>query len=172
MSHGFVLLILYRREKENCYLYFVGHYSIKVTWGALFCVNLRLAQLVFSTSFIFHLDWSLTWGGGLTRICCCHTGQFATMRAAKCGKFLAYFRHNFRPVKHYGMVTKRWNIAKYNCRVDVHTYYKATDIWEAYCSRFGPITDFRFSGCKGSPDELGKFSYLGQIDLKIALKWP
>ena len=43
-------------------------------------------------------------------------------------------------------------------------------ILEAYFSRFGPITDFRFSKCKGGPDELGKFSYLGQIDLKIALK--
>jgi hypothetical protein len=28
MSHGFVLLIMCRREEENCYLYFVGHYSI------------------------------------------------------------------------------------------------------------------------------------------------
>ena len=52
--------------------------------------------------------------------------------------------------------------------VNIHIYYEATDTLEAYFSRFGPKTDFNFSKFKGGPDELGKFSYLGQIDLKIA----
>ena len=42
------------------------------------------------------------WGGS-PAFCRCRTGQFAAMRAAKCGKFSAYFR----PVTHYGMVIKR-----------------------------------------------------------------
>ena len=33
---------------------------------------------------------------------------------------------------------------------------------------FGPKTDFHFSKFKGGPNELGKFSYLGQINLKMA----
>ena len=53
--------------------------------------------------------------------------------------------------------------------VNIHIYYEATDTLEAYFSRFGPKTDFNFSKCQG-PEELGKFSYLGQIDLTIAYK--
>ena len=45
----------------------------------------------------------------------------------ECSKFLAYFGHNFRPVTHYGMVIKRWNIAENNRRVNSHTCYEATD---------------------------------------------
>ena len=48
-------------------------------------------------------DWYPWRGGASPALCCCRTGQFAAMRAAKCGKFSAYFR----PVTHYGMVIKR-----------------------------------------------------------------
>ena len=37
-------------------------------------------------------------------------------------------------------------------------------------SRYGPKTHFRLSKCRGSHDELGKFLYLGQIDLKFRHK--
>ena len=93
-------------------------------------------------------------------ICRCRTGQFAAMRPAKCGKFSAYVRHNFRPVTHYGMVIKRWNIAENN------TYYEATDtLGDLF---FKIWANDRFSSLKmqGGPDELGNFSYLGQRDLK------
>ena len=46
-------------------------------------------------------------GGGSPALCRCRTGQLAAMKAAKCGMFSAYLRHNFRPVTHCGMVVKR-----------------------------------------------------------------
>ena len=95
--------------------------------------------------------------------------QFAAISAAKCGKFLTYFGHHFRPVTHYGMVIKSWNVAENNRRVIIPTYYEATDTLRGLFLRFGPISsDIRFSKCNSGPGELSKFSYLDQIDLKIA----
>ena len=85
--------------------------------------------------------------GGLTRI----MPHFTVLSlpqwpicSSECGKFLTYFGHNFCPVTHYGMVTKRWNR-----RVNIHTYYEQQILLETYLSRFGPKTDLHFSKCKG-----------------------
>ena len=61
------------------------------------------------------LPW--THGGGLTHIMPHFAAQFES------GKFSAYFKHNFRPVRHYGRVIKRGTIAENNRRVNVKTYY-------------------------------------------------
>ena len=98
--------------------------------------------------------------------CHCCTGQFASMSAAKCSKFSTYFRHNFCPATHYGMVIKRWNISEKNHIVNyIHTHIMEQRIpLEAYFSRFGPKTDFHFSKCKATPKNWANISHSCQID--------
>ena len=84
-------------------------------------------------------------GGGATpAFCRSRTGQFAAMSAAKCRKFSTCSGHNFCPVTYYGMVIKRWNIAESNHRVDIHTYYEATDTFRGLFFKIWAKSIFSF----------------------------
>ena len=55
-----------------------------------------------------------------------------------------------------------------NRRVNIHIYYEATDTLRGLFFKIWANNRFSFLKMQGGPDELGKFSSLGQIDLKIA----
>ena len=85
----------------------------------------------------------------------------------KVHKFEVYFGHDFRPVTHYGVVIKRCKIAENNRRANIHTYYEATDTFRGLFFKIWANNRFSSLKMQGGPDELGKFSYFGQIDLKM-----
>ena len=43
-------------------------------------------------------------------------------------------------------------------------------LWEDYFSRFGPITDFRFSKCKGGPQRIGQIFMLRSDRLENSVR--
>ena len=104
--------------------------------------------------------------GGSPAFCRCRTGQFAAMS----GKFSAYFRHNFRPVTHYGMVIKRWNIAENNRRVNIHTYYEATDTFRDLFFKIWANNRFSFLKMQGGPRRIGKIFILRSDRLENSVK--
>ena len=78
-------------------------------------------------------------------------------------KLLRFFGHNFCSITHFGMVMKGWNAVE--TMVNIHTYYESTDNFSGLFFKVWPKTNnFHLSKCRRSPDELGKFSYLGKID--------
>ena len=58
---------------------------------------------------------------------------------------------------HYGMVMNRWNIAENIRTINFHPHSQNLGQKQIFNSQI-----------QGGPEELGKFSYLGQIDLAIA----
>ena len=124
------------------------------------------------------LEWTnrrqLTLGGGphphYAAFCRCHTNQFAAMTAAKCGKFLAFFKHNFRQVTHYVMVIERWNIAENNRRVNNRTYYKATDILRDLFFNIWANNGFSFLKMQGGPRRIWQIFILRSDRLENSVK--
>ena len=105
----------------------------------------------------------------MSAFCHCRTGRFAAMRTAKCGKFSASFRHNFRPATHYGMVIKRRNIAEINRRVNIHTYYEATDTLRGLFFKIWANNTFLFVNMHYAR---GQIFILTSDRLGNSVKWP
>ena len=103
-------------------------------------------------------------GGGSSAFCRCHTGQFAAMSAAKCGRFSAYFGHNFRPVTHYNinnnMVIERWNTVEDNRRVNIHIYHEATDTCRGLFFKSWANNRFLFLKMQEVPRRIGQIFIL------------
>ena len=108
--------------------------------------------------------------GGSSTLCRRPTGQFAAVSAVKCGKFSTYFRHNFFPVTHCRMVIKRWNIAENNRRVNIHTYYEATDTFRDLFFKIWANNRFSFLKMQGGPRRIGKIFILRSDRLENSVK--
>ena len=67
------------------------------------------------------------------------------------------------------MVINRWIIAQNNRKINIYTFYEAADTFRGLFFKIWANKKFSFLKMQGGGgDELGKFSYLGQIDLNIA----
>ena len=73
------------------------------------------------------------------------------------------------------VVIKRQDTAENNHRVNIvifidNTYYEAIDTLNGLIFKIWAENRFSLVKLQGSPEKLGKFSYLGQIDLKKETK--
>ena len=77
---------------------------------------------------------------------------------------------SYRPVTHYGMVIKRWNIAENNRRFDIQTYYEATDTFNDSFFKIWAKNRFSFLKMQGGPRWIGEIFILRSARLENSVK--